>query len=212
MIAEEKQCRLCELIKPTSDFYFRKDRNCYNSACKECLNARSLGYHKVNKDKRLQQMKQYHQTNRQSLIEKNQQYYKDNKEIVLKRHKEWRDEFKKEHGTSYNSFRYRSDENHKLSCNLRSRLYDAINNETRSGSAILELGCSVEELKKHLESKFQPGMTWGNHSLNGWHIDHIIPLNSFDLTDPEQFKKACHYTNSQPLWAQDNWYKNRVNQ
>jgi hypothetical protein len=47
-------------------------------------------------------------------------------------------------------------------------------------------------------------MSWDNWGTHGWHIDHIIPLSSFDLTDREQFLKACHYTNLQPLWAADN--------
>lgn len=66
------------------------------------------------------------------------------------------------------------------------------------------IGCSPDELKKHLENQFQPGMTWDNHGLYGWHIDHIRPCASFDLTDPEQQKQCSHYTNLQPLWAQDN--------
>jgi hypothetical protein len=80
-------------------------------------------------------------------------------------------------------------------------------NQNKTGSAIDELGCSVDQLKRYLESKFQPGMTWDNWTRDGWHIDHIKPLSSFDLTDPGQFKVACHYTNLQPLWAKDNLVK-----
>jgi hypothetical protein len=47
-------------------------------------------------------------------------------------------------------------------------------------------------------------MSWENWSRNGWHIDHIVPLDSFDLTNPDQVKTACNYTNLQPLWAADN--------
>ena len=65
----------------------------------------------------------------------------------------------------------------------------------------------MEELKIYLESKFLPGMTWDNWSKDGWHIDHVVPLASFDLTNKEQFDKACHYTNLQPLWAKDNLSK-----
>jgi hypothetical protein len=205
----EKQCRLCEFIKPISDFYFRKSRNTYYHECKLCCSTKSLNNYKLNKNKRSQQMRQYYQDNRKSLVDKNRQHYTDNRLMVLKRHKEWRDEFRSTYGTSYNNFRYRNNINHKISCNLRSRLYDAVNNRIKSGSAILDLGCSIDELKKHLESKFLPGMTWKNHTVDGWHIDHIRPLDSFDLSNFEEFKKACHYTNLQPLWAKDNWYKNR---
>lgn len=77
----------------------------------------------------------------------------------------------------------------------------------KSGSPVRDLGCSLEELKTHLEQQFQLGMTWENWSRTGWHIDHIQPLSSFDLTDREQFLKAAHYTNLQPLWAKDNLVK-----
>lgn len=69
------------------------------------------------------------------------------------------------------------------------------------------MGCTVPELMVYLEKLFQPGMTWENHKLDGWHIDHIKPLVAFDLTDPEQFKAACHFTNLQPLWGSENQAK-----
>jgi len=61
---------------------------------------------------------------------------------------------------------------------------------------------SIEGLKNILESKFQSGMNWENYGE--WHIDHIRPLSSFDLTNPTELKLACHYSNLQPLWAYDN--------
>lgn len=94
--------------------------------------------------------------------------------------------------------------NNKLGGNLRSRLNQAIKNNQKAGSAVADLGCSVEELRAYLESKFEPGMTWENHSLTGWHIDHIKCLDSFDLSDREQLKEACNYANLQPLWAKEN--------
>lgn len=69
------------------------------------------------------------------------------------------------------------------------------------------VGCSYFELRKMIEGKFEEGMTWENWSVNGWHIDHIKPLSSFDLTDTEQLKEACNYKNLQPLWAKDNLKK-----
>lgn len=67
------------------------------------------------------------------------------------------------------------------------------------------IGCTWAALSKHLEAQFQPGMSWDN--MGQWHIDHIRPLAAFDLTDIEQMKTACHYTNLQPLWAFDNLSK-----
>jgi len=73
------------------------------------------------------------------------------------------------------------------------------------------VGCTPKELAAHLESKFLPGMTWGNRTVNGWHIDHVIPVSKFDLSDPVQQEAAFHYTNLQPMWAKDNRAKsNRV--
>lgn len=89
--------------------------------------------------------------------------------------------------------------------NLRSRLNKAVQGNYKHGSAVRDLGCSIEQFKSHLESKFQPGMTWGNYGQ--WHIDHIKPLNSFDLSDPVKLKEACHYFNLQPLWAYNNLHK-----
>lgn len=96
---------------------------------------------------------------------------------------------------------------YKLAVRIRQRLGKAITSCAKKGSAVADLGCSIPELKSYLESKFQPGMSWDNWSRTGWHIDHIIPLSSFDLENREEFLKAVHYTNLQPLWAVDNLRK-----
>ncbi len=83
----------------------------------------------------------------------------------------------------------------------------ALKRNYRSGSAIEMLGCSVAELRTHLESKFLPGMTWENYGMHGWHIDHIQPCASFDLTKPEEQAKCFHYTNIQPLYKNQSFIK-----
>lgn len=100
--------------------------------------------------------------------------------------------------------RYKTDSQFKIANILRSRLNKAIQ-FSKTGSAVKDLGCSIEQLKIYLESRFVSGMTWDNYGE--WHIDHIKPLASFDLTDYQQLKEACHYTNLQPLWAVDNLRK-----
>lgn len=101
--------------------------------------------------------------------------------------------------------RMKTDINYKLSCLLRIRLNKALKGDYKSGSAIKDLGCSVGELKLYLESKFIDGMSWENHGQ--WHIDHIKPFAMFNLSDRQQLLKSCHYTNLQPLWAEDNLLK-----
>lgn len=94
-----------------------------------------------------------------------------------------------------------------LSEALRGRFRRAIKQGLRSGSAVRDLGCTTLELRVHLEKQFQQGMAWENWSYAGWHIDHIKPLSSFNLSDRAQLLKAVHYTNLQPLWAKDNFKK-----
>jgi hypothetical protein len=98
-----------------------------------------------------------------------------------------------------------------ISARLRARITQALRKYAKDqrdrvpASVRKLLGCTANELVKYLESRFLPGMSWENRKL--WHIDHIRPLASFDLTDVEQRHRAFHYTNLQPLWAVDNFRK-----
>lgn len=114
-------------------------------------------------------------------------------EIALKEYKD---------SSEYVKRRTRTDIIFKLRRNLRIRLRAALKRNTKTGSAVKDLGCSIEELKIYLQSKFTEGMSWDNYGK--WHIDHIIPLSKVDLTNETELKKAVHYTNLQPLWALDN--------
>lgn len=92
-----------------------------------------------------------------------------------------------------------------LQMSLRGRLRKAIKRNQKAGSAVADLGCSIDFFKQYLESKFQPGMSWDNRS--NWHIDHIKPLSKFDLSKRDQLLEACNYRNLQPMWAVDNMIK-----
>ena len=107
----------------------------------------------------------------------------------------------------YRNKRYNTDTLYVLECLLRGRLTQALRKTIKSKSTLILIGCSLSELKKHLEKQFTDGMSWDNHGLFSWHIDHIRPCASFDLTDPEQQKQCFHHTNLQPLWAEDNLSK-----
>jgi hypothetical protein len=103
--------------------------------------------------------------------------------------------------------RYAEDIEFQLMTLLRGRFKKIIRGERSTENCRRLVGCTLDELRVHIESQFLPGMTWENRGLYGWHIDHIRPCASFDLTDPAQRAQCFHYTNLQPLWAADNLAK-----
>ena len=106
---------------------------------------------------------------------------------------------------AYVKKRRKEDVQYRLASYLRSRLAGFLRGKERHGSAVKLLGCSLDELKIHLEKQFESDMTWSNYGK--WHLDHKIPLSSFDLTDISHLQQACHHTNLQPLWARENIIK-----
>ena len=88
--------------------------------------------------------------------------------------------------------------NFKLKKLVRGRLRQALKGKKLFTTMEL-IGCTVDELKKHLESKFEPWMNWENQGRGGWDIDHIIAMSKFDLSCPVQQHACCHWSNLQPL-------------
>lgn len=105
--------------------------------------------------------------------------------------------------------RYANNIQYRLRQNLHNRLYWALKGIVKSLTTMQLLGCSIEAFKQHLESKFQPGMSWANHGPYGWHIGHIHDCCSFDLTDEVQQKECFHFSNLIPQWCTENWRKPR---
>lgn len=103
----------------------------------------------------------------------------------------------------YQNKKRNTDIGFKLAHNLRSRLNSAVKNGQKRGSAVDDLGCSVDDLARRFEFLFQSGMDWDNYGAV-WEIDHIVPLSKINLEDPETQKCACHYSNLQPLFVFDN--------
>jgi len=116
-----------------------------------------------------------------------------------------------------NRKRSQNDVYYRLTKNFRTRQRLAIKGNFKAGSAVRDLGCSISECKLYLEDQFYlhsvtgEEMTWDNwgSGLGKWQIHHIIPLESFDLTNREQFLVAFHYTNLQPLWHEDHVEKHK---
>jgi len=71
----------------------------------------------------------------------------------------------------------------------------------KSESSIEYLGCNITTFKKHIEAQFHPGMSWDNYGE--WEIDHIIPIK-YKKPSLDQQIARLHYTNTQPLWKDQN--------
>lgn len=107
----------------------------------------------------------------------------------------------------YAQFRRRTDLEYKLRANLGSRISRAVRKLKKSNSTMMLVGCSLQELKAHIESLFTEGMSWEKLLAGEIHLDHIMPCAMFNLVDPAQQAECFHYTNLQPLWAKDNLMK-----
>jgi hypothetical protein len=145
----------------------------------------------------------YYRANKVRLLEERRKRYEQEKLDLTYKAKQ------RKYYWAYSKERMANDVNYKLKKRLRTRLYSALTQNAKVGSAVSDLGCSIEELRTHLESQFQPGMSWDNWGIGPgtWQIDHVQRLAGFNLADPIQLKNACHYTNLQPLWFEDHLLK-----
>lgn len=197
-----KICSKCNVEKDLSHFYENKAyKGGYNSRCKECMGK----YRKIFYDKNPNYNDNYYKNNTKKCQLNALNYYENNKESVKQNQKENRSKI-----ADYQRNYRRNNIQAKLANNLRCRLWLAIKQNWKAGSAVDDLGCSLEELKQYLEQQFIEGMTWENHGIKEgqWSIDHIYPLSKVDLTNREEFLKVCHFTNLRPMWHIDNIKKN----
>jgi len=134
-------------------------------------------------------------------------YRERNREAINQRLKDWKQK-NKEANNEKAAIKYKTNLSHRLVVNCRNRIYTALKTK-KCVKTIDLLGCSGEELKLYLQSMFKRGMNWENHG-SVWHVDHIMPCASFDLSDPNQQKRCFHYTNLQPLFALENLKKNKT--
>ena len=184
-----KYCKGCNQTKALTEF----SKHCrmpdgLASRCKVCTNAYFRKYRQNNREKENARLRKYRKNNPEKV-----------RAIVRKSIK--RPENKKKRNARKRE-RYRTDPQFRIECCLRARLRRALKGKNKSASTMTLVGCSISHLKNHLEKQFLPGMTWENQGK--WHIDHMMPCVSFDLSDPEQQRRCFHYTNLQPLWGTEN--------
>ena len=233
---------ICNKSKPLLDFYYRKDSEKYNNKCKDCIkeykknwhinnkelnNARSKEYYENNKEESSRQSKEYAKTHRSEISLNKKNYYENNKDRIKEYNKKYRNEEDRERKRQKRriwvnnkiknvpSFRLKLNVSRHISLGLKA------SGGSKMGKSVLEfLPYSFEQLKQHLESLFEPWMTWSNwgkynpatwndndQSNWTWQIDHIIPHSTFQYTsmDDENFQKCWALSNLRPLSAKQNF-------
>lgn len=160
-----------------------------------------------NKDKIKEYQKRYYEKNKEKRKATATKWRKTNSKKYNETRAKWRDKNRDKINQQYRDS-YHSNANIKIARTMRSRIRKVLKGIKKYQSTVEYIGVKdVKELMSYLETKFLAGMNWENYGQDGWHVDHIIPLSSFDLSDDKEAYKAFHYTNLQPLWAKDNLAK-----
>jgi len=179
----------------------------YREANKDKLNSYKRKYDSLDRNKK----REYYLANRENILEKRKKNYNhnNNRELKIKYQKEYQQK-NKEKRNLYLSERRNNDPLFKLITNVRNLIYNSFyyNGYSKKSKTQDLLGCSFEEFKNHLESKFENWMNWDNRGAYngefnyGWDIDHIIPLSSAKTEN--DLIELSHYTNLHPLCSKIN--------
>lgn len=214
-----KCCSTCHQSKPLENYSKKKSaKDGLHPICKSCTKIYKKQYYQTNLNLIQEKRLLYKQKNIEKIKEHNKISYLKNRDKTLERSKQFRInnpnymiQYRKEHTENiaidkklYKTNKLKTDINYKITEYYRARVRLALKNNQKFGSTLDLIGCTIDTLKAYIQSLFKRDMSWNNYGKDGWHIDHIIPCSSFDLTNPEQQKKCFHYTNLQPLW----WYEN----
>ena len=191
---EGKACTKCNRWKSLTEYYKGSSSNIGNvkPRCKACSDKATAKYNKSHK----KQINNRHKINRDADIDncriKEQDYRDNNRELIRE--------------TNRKAFmKYKSNPLNRIKHNMRCRIYDALTKGVKSASSQKMLGCTMDEYKIYLESLFVEGMSWDNYG--DWHVDHIRPCADFDFEIISEQEACFHYSNTQPLWASDNFQK-----
>ena len=202
-----KRCCVCEEVKLNTSEYFgklKKSKDGLKYECKQCKKA----YYKDNREATIIRSHKYYEDNKENILVKQRAYnltrVDESREYAQKYYENKSDDIKVRI-RNYNRERARRDINFRLLVRYRTRVYKAVKGTDKSKTTKELIGCTIDELKSHLEQKFKDGMTFENYGE--WHVDHIRPCASFDFSNESEQLECFNYTNLQPLWAEENMKK-----
>jgi uncharacterized protein (DUF2249 family) len=153
-------------------------------------------YYLKNKEKKIEYQKEYNLKNKEQLRDN---YFK-NAEYIKEQHKEYRRRPEtKELRRNYSTNKYKKDINFRLVMLCRNRIWRALKGKIKSASTMELIGCTPNELRRHMESLFEPWMTWENQGRGGWDIEHKKAMSNFDFRYPAQQRACCNWSNLQPM-------------
>jgi len=177
---QEKQCKTCKSYFPVTKEYFYKNSETFDGFENSCKDCRKCVM---------------------------RQFYVDNHTIIREQKNSYR---KTDSNRQKIKDKRKNDPLFALEANLRNRIRNAVVKikSKKADKFIKLLGCSLQQIKDHLESKFQDKMVWENYGKHGWHVDHIIPCSAFDLSTEENQRICFNWINLQPLWGDENSIKN----
>jgi len=216
-----KFCKYCRETKLESSFAKNpKTKDGLHNKCKDCTKDYNQQWYAKNRDRVLHNVINWQSKNpnnvrkyKKKWDENNAEYKRDWCRQYARKNsearKEYRNQYRKnnlEYERNRELQRRCEDPLYKLAQNYRGRVVGAFKHGgfSKNTKTAKMLGCTFEELTEHLENQFSDGMTWENYGK--WHVEHIVPLSSADTE--EELIELCHYTNLQPLWAEDNLKKN----
>jgi hypothetical protein len=226
-----KYCPKCRSLKPATDFPKNKGhKDGLESSCRLCLKEYNKAYRAANKERILEVNRQWKKKNKEKHLagsrawrENNPERHKENVERWKKKNpekvkamiKSWvmRNPDRVRRNTRITGARLRSTPSGRLKRNMGMMMCLSLKGRKMGRHWESLVGYNIEDLKKHLEGLFRPGMTWGNYGRGGWEVDHIIPVSSFNFDNEEEIKRCWALENLQPLWGRENKIKgNRIHE
>lgn len=182
-----KVCTKCGIEQDDSEFVFGKSKK---NSCKACGRLACKAYKANNRTKIAKYNKVYKEEHKEEVSVYNRKYLEENRETIQENFKN----------------RRKNNPNFRLRLNLSKRIQDLLKSKKNRKCYNNFIGCSLDEIKKWLESNFYGEMTWENYG-SVWHIDHVIPCVHFNLENEEEVKVCFNWANVQPLFAKHNLSK-----